>query len=1161
MTNFVHLHVHTEYSLLDGAAKVKKLAAAAKDFGMSSLAITDHGTMYGVVDFYKACKSEGIKPIIGCEVYVAPRTRFDKKVKKDDFQYHLVLLARNNTGYNNLMKLVSQASTEGFYYKPRVDRELLEKYSDGLIALSACLSGEVPTLLMRGEREKAAEIVFIYQKMFGKENYYLEIQNYGLPEQIQLNKELFLLSQKTGVPLVATNDVHYLAKEDAEAHDILLCIQTGKNIDEEKRMKFPGEEFYLKSAEEMNKLFPDLPESLENTKKIAARCNVDFNFDKTFLPHYDLPSNYNENDYLKKLCLEGLQERYAKITTEISERIEYELEVISKMKYASYFLIVWDFISFARRNNILVGPGRGSAAGSLVAYALKITDIDPLKYGLLFERFLNPERITMPDIDIDFCYEKREKVINYVVSKYGTDHVAQIITFGTMAARAAVRDVGRALNFSYAETDKLAKMIPFQPGMTIKNALEQSPELKEIYENDERFTKLINISLKLEGLPRHASTHAAGIVISKNPLVNHVPLQKTGDNIVTQFPMGTLEDLGLLKMDFLGLKTLTIMEETVNMVNRSNQRGTHLPLKGDVSPYLSEDISLEDISLTDENTFKLLSRGETTGVFQLESSGMRAVLKELKPSTFEDIIAVVALYRPGPMEQIPTFIKSKHGKTSIKYLHPHLEPILKETYGVMVYQEQIIQIASKLAGFSLGQADLLRRAIGKKKAEILNEQRKMFVDGCAKKNYSRRLANELYELILKFASYGFNKSHAAAYALIAYQTAYLKANFSVEFMAATLTNAMSSTDKIPLYINDCQKQGLEVLPPDINESYINFTVTAKNKIRFGLAAIKNVGFAAIESIIKAREKEGYFQSLRDFCSRVNLRTCNKKALESLLKSGAFDTLGGHRSQLLAILPETMAITHQEQKDKENGQMSFADMLRGTDSGKQQDILKDNLPEIEDISVKEKLLMEKEVLGLYISGHPLQQYKELLMHIPNLMPVRALPETKDKTAVTVAGLINSVKSIITKKGKPMCFLEIEDLTGSLEVVVFTDIYEKYRSLLIEDKVVLVKGTVNSREEEEKKVICKEISPLQDEPLQLFLKIEKKENVSKLFELKELLANEPGSIPVYLYFSESSKVILTEEKCWVKEEEALFTDLKQLLGAENVALKKSTSYAVK
>ncbi len=1130
---------------MDGAAKIKNLVAAAKNFGMSSLAITDHGTMYGVVDFYKACKKEGIKPIIGCEVYVASRTRFDKKVKKDDFQYHLVLLARNNTGYNNLMKLVSQASTEGFYYKPRVDRELLEKYSDGMIALSACLAGEVPTLLMQGKREKAAEKVFIYQKMFGKENYYLEIQNYGLPEQIQLNKELFLLSQKTGAPLVATNDVHYLEKEDAEAHDILLCIQTGKNIDDEKRMKFPGSEFYLKSAEEMSKLFSDLPEALENTKKIAARCDVDFDFDKTFLPHYEVPPNYSENDYLKKLCWDGLKDRYTKITTEISERIEYELEVISKMKYASYFLIVWDFISFARKNNILVGPGRGSAAGSLVAYALKITDIDPLRYGLLFERFLNPERITMPDIDIDFCYEKREKVIQYVVSKYGTDRVAQIITFGTMAARAAVRDVGRALNFSYAEIDKLAKMIPIETGMTIKNALEQSPELKEIYENDKRFTKLINISLKLEGLPRHASTHAAGVVISRDPLVNHVPLQKTGNNIVTQFPMGTLEDLGLLKMDFLGLKTLTLMEETVNIIKRSS----------------GEDISLEDIPLKDKNTFKLLSRGETTGVFQLESSGMRAVLKELKPTTFEDIIAVVALYRPGPMEQISTFIKSKHGKISIKYLHPHLEPILKETYGVMVYQEQIIQIASKLAGFSLGQADLLRRAIGKKKAEILNEQRKMFVEGCVKKDYSRRLANELYELILKFASYGFNKSHAAAYALIAYQTAYLKANYAVEFMAATLTNAMSFVDKIPLYINDCQKQGIEVLPPDINESYINFTVTAKNKIRFGLAAIKNVGLAAIESIIKTRETEGEFQSLRDFCSRVNLRTCNKKAIESLLKSGAFDTLKGHRSQLLAILPETMAIAHQEQKDKENGQMSFADMVRGTDFGKQQDILKDNLPEIKDISAKEKLLMEKEVLGLYISGHPLQQYKELLMHIPNLMPVSDLPKTKDKKAVTVAGLINSVKSIITKKGKPMCFLEIEDLTGSLEVVVFTDTYEKYRSLLVEDKVVLVKGVINSREEEEKKVICKEISLLQDEPLQLFLKIEKKENVNKLFELKELLVNEPGNIPVYLYFSESSKVILTEEKCWVKEEEALFTDLKQLLGEKNVALKKSVSYAVK
>ncbi|HOJ84927.1 MAG TPA: DNA polymerase III subunit alpha, partial [Bacillota bacterium] len=887
---FVHLHCHTEYSLLDGAARIKELVRRAADMEMPAVAITDHGAMFGVIDFYKEALKAGVKPLIGCEVYVAPRSRQQKEPKLDDYQYHLVLLAENQTGYRNLMRIVSAGYLEGFYYQPRVDHELLAKNAAGLIALSGCLGGEIPSLLKRGEDEAARNLAVRYRDIFGPGNFYLELQDHRLPEQVAVNKGLSRIARETGIELVVTNDVHYLSREDAALHDVLLCIQTGKTVHDTDRLKFETEEFYFKSAPEMAMMFKDHPEALQNTLRIAERCRVDFQFDQLFLPAYDVPEGKDAAAYLEELCREGLQQRYPEITEQLEQRLAYEMKIINQMGYANYFLIVWDLIKYARSAGVMVGPGRGSAAGSLVAYCLGITNIDPIGNALLFERFLNPDRVSMPDIDIDFCDDKRERVFSYVAGKYGAERVAQIITFGTMAARGAVRDVGRALAFPYGEVDRVAKMIPNEIGMTINRALEQNRELQALYRGEERYRQLLDSSMAVEGMPRHASIHAAGVVISRDPLVNHVPLLKTNDQtVVTQFPMGTLEQLGLLKMDFLGLKTLSIIEEALAQIRRRHGR----------------EIILEEIPLDDAATYRMLSQGESTGIFQLESSGMRNVLRELMPNKFADIVAVVALYRPGPMEQIPAFIDSKHGRKPIHYPHPDLEPILKETYGVIVYQEQIMEIAATMAGFTLAQADLLRRAIGKKNKEILDQQQDLFIQGCMKKGYSRSLAREIYDLILKFASYGFNKSHAAAYALIAYQTAYLKANYPVEYMASLMTGYCSSSDKVALYIADCRRQGIEVLPPDINESEINFTVIDDKNIRFGLAAVKNVGTGAIESILEARRAKP-FVSLRDFSARVDGRLCNRKAVESLIKCGAFDSLGGHRAQYLACLEESIA---------------------------------------------------------------------------------------------------------------------------------------------------------------------------------------------------------------------------------------------------------------
>ncbi|NLN52784.1 MAG: DNA polymerase III subunit alpha [Firmicutes bacterium] len=1137
--SFVHLHTHTEYSLLDGACKIKEVVAKAAEFGMPALAITDHGVMYGVIDFYKAAKQAGVKPIIGCEVYVAARTRHDRDVHRDSKQHHLVLLARNNEGYQNLMQLVSRGFSEGFYYKPRVDHELLQRYNAGIIALSACLSGEIPVALQEERQEDARRLVEFYQEIFGRENFYLELQDHGLEEQRTLNPRLIQLARETGTPLVVTNDVHYLRRTDAEAHDVLLCIQTGKTLEDTNRMRFSNDEFYLKSPQEMAALFPELPETVTNTLEIAERCNVEFEFGKTHLPVYKIPSGYQDSSaYLRELCTAGAKKRYGDpLPAEVEERLNYELKVIHQMGYDAYFLIVWDFVNYAHENAILVGPGRGSAAGSLVAYSLGITNIDPLKYNLLFERFLNPERVSMPDIDIDFCYENRERVIEYVTKKYGADSVSQIITFGTMAARAAVRDVGRVLNLPYAEVDKIAKMIPPELNITIKEALVKAPDLKELYDQDEQIRQLLDFSMAVEGLPRHASMHAAGVVIASKPLVEYVPLAKSGDSMVTQFPMTTLEELGLLKMDFLGLRTLTIMGEAVRLVKQSTGR----------------EIDLDKLPLDDEKTFAMLSQGDTSGIFQLESSGMRSVLRELKPSVFEDIIAVVALYRPGPMDQIPTFIQSKHGEIPIDYLHPALEPILKETYGVMVYQEQIMQVASTMAGFSLGEADLLRRAIGKKKLEVLNEQRELFVKGCVAHGHSKKLANELYDLIVKFASYGFNKSHAAAYALVAYQTAYLKANYPTQFMAAQLTGVMSNTDKVAAYIADCNRMGISVLPPCVNASEKNFTVTADRGIRYGLAAVKNVGLGAIESIIKAREEKGPFTSLRDFCLRVDLRTCNKKVLENLIKSGAFDWLNANRNQLLAVIEETVLAAQTIQREKQNGQISMFDIAADEDEAEWGQ-LHDDFPALPEPSALERLAMEKEALGLYLSGHPLEEYADVLKLRSDLIRLNELSDLTDNHPVSAAGMISGFKPIITKKGKPMSFFTLEDLSSAAEVVVFPEVHEKTKHLLQNEQVVLVQGKVSQRDEEEAKILAAAISLLPKEAREIVIRCRPDGSLNQLISLKELLQGQRGSLPVYLSFPAVKKKVLLGQDYWLSEDTHLLPEIEKLFGEDAVTVQK-------
>ena len=1081
-SKFVHLHLHTEYSLLDGANRIKDLPIRAKELGMDAMAITDHGVMFGCIDFYKACKANDVKPIIGCEVYVALGSRFDKVFDKSVKYNHLILLAKDMQGYRNLCKLVSSGFTDGYYYKPRIDKEILEKYHDGLICLSACLGGEVPAHFLNGQDELAKNSALWFKNLFG-EDYYLEVQANTMKEQYLVNQKLFKLSKEIGVPLVATNDSHYLKKEDAYNHEVLLCIQTGKRMSDSDRMKFKTDDFYVKSPEEMMEYFKDVPEAIENTVKIAEKCNLEFEFGHTILPNYDVPEEFESHyDYFKKLSYDGLHKRYGEeLSQEIIDRAEYELGTISKMGFVDYFLIVWDYINFAKTHDIPVGPGRGSGAGSVIAYALEITDIDPLKYQLLFERFLNPERISMPDFDVDFDYEKRQEVIDYVSKKYGHDNVSQIITFGTMSARMVIRDVARVLDFSYAEADKLAKMIPNDLHITIKKAMEVNRELNDIYESDERVKELLDIAMGLEGLPRQASTHACGIIIAKEPVVNYVPLYARDDIISTQYIMTTLEELGLLKMDFLGLRTLTVIRYCKELVK--NNRGIDVEF---------------DSEMNDPLVFKKWQDGESVGIFQFESQGMTNFMKELKPDCLEDIIAGVSLYRPGPMDQIPRYIANKKDMEHAVYTHDSLKPILAVTYGCMVYQEQVMKIVTDLAGYSLGRSDLVRRAMGKKKLDVMAKEREIFVNGkldengnveipgCVRNGIDEVSANKIFDEMSEFAKYAFNKSHAACYAVVAYQTAYLKTYYPAEFMAAMLNSFLGNLDKIPMYVDECRKIGVEILKPDINKSFTKFTVEG-NKIRFGLGSIKNVGIVAVDSITSERSKNGDFVDFGDFCERIYGESVNKKCIESLIKAGAFDIFGKTRSTLIASF-ETILDTVGYSKSKGNeNQVSMFDLY--TDDDVLQKIKYEYI-ELPEYDYKEFLSIEKEMLGIYISGHPLENYKKLISEKTdfNSLIVQKFYNQEnddneeiieDNKMVKIAGIITAVKKKYTKNNKIMAFVTIEDLYGSLEMVVFDSVYSRFSNLLYNENLILVNARVSVRSDQDLSIVVNSVAELENE----------------------------------------------------------------------------------
>lgn len=1085
--NFTHLHVHTEYSLLDGFSRVKTLVKRAKEKGMTAVAITDHGCMFGAIDFYKAAKAEGIKPIIGCEVYTAPRKLTDKDPNYDKHQGHLVLLAKDMTGYKNLIKIVSKSYVDGFYYKPRTDMDELKKHSQGLIALSACLAGDVPRAIMNGNYDKARKLAMEYRDIFGNGNYYLEIQDHGLPEQKQVNTEVVRLSRELNIPLVATNDVHYVDKDDAKIQDILMCLQMQKTIDDENRMKFPSDEFYLKSREEMEQLFPELEEALDNTNEIAERCNVEFEFHKYHLPRYDVPEGYTTSGYFRELCQKGLVERYGEdYPEEYKERLEYELNTIENMGYVEYFLIVWDFINFAKQNNIMVGPGRGSAAGSIVAYTLKITDIDPMKYSLLFERFLNPERVSMPDIDIDFCYERREEVIDYVKRKYGEDHVAQIITFGTMGAKIAIRDVARVLNVSYNKADQIAKEIPFELGMTIDKAMDSNPTLVDLYESDAEAREVIDISKRLEGTLRHASTHAAGVVIARNPVDEYVPLYKHQDSITTQFTMTTLEELGLLKMDFLGLRTLTVIRDALDLIE----------LNRDIKGY-TEHIDFSKMEYDDDEVFETLSQGNTLGVFQLESSGMRNFMKQLKPNSFEDIVAGISLFRPGPMDSIPTYIENKNNPENVTYINDKLRPILEVTYGCLVYQEQVMQVVRDLAGYSYGRSDLVRRAMSKKKMDVMEEERQYFIHGkfddegnieipgCIRNGISEEDANKIFDDMIDFARYAFNKSHAAAYGVLAYETAYLKVHYPVEFMAALMTSIMGNSDKVVEYIRECNVIGIPVNPPDINKSFAKFSVEG-DSIRFGLAAVKNVGVNVIENIVKEREENGEFKDFVDFAKRLDSKDTNKRMIESLIKCGAFDQISENRATLMAGYESVLESISMDRKKNVQGQISLFDAFSAQVEEAPEMQLSTKLPILREFSEKEKLNMEKEVLGMYLSGHPLSEYKSELDRKTsiNMKKINELKED-EKTymklhdrEVIMGGMVIAKRIMTTKRNEIMAFITLEDLYGAIEVVVFPQTLKKFNILLNDDSIILIKGAI-SIDGDEAKLIARDIKDINEE----------------------------------------------------------------------------------
>ncbi|MGI5932254.1 MAG: DNA polymerase III subunit alpha [Eubacterium sp.] len=1152
---FAHLHVHTEYSLLDGSNKIKEYVHRVKELGMTAAAITDHGVMYGVIDFYRAALAEGIRPILGCEVYVAPGSRLDRESSHgEDRYYHLVLLAENNQGYSNLMKIVSLGFTEGYYYRPRVDMETLEKYHEGIIATSACLAGEVQRLLLRGQYEKARETALRYEACFGRGNYFLELQDHGLPEQKQVNQELMRLHADTGIELVATNDIHYTYAEDAEPHDILLCLQTGKKLSDEDRMRYTGGQYYVKSEEEMRRLFPYAQEAIDNTQKIADRCQVEIEFGVTKLPKYDVPEGYTSWEYLNKLCEQGLSRCYPGREEEIRPQLNYELSVIRKMGYVDYFLIVWDFIHYARKHDIMVGPGRGSAAGSLVSYTLGITKLDPDRYQLLFERFLNPERVSMPDIDVDFCYERRQEVIDYVVRKYGKDRVVQIVTFGTLAARGVIRDVGRVMDLPYALCDSIAKMIPNELNITIQKALQMNRKLRELYETDETVHRLIDMSRRLEGLPRHTSMHAAGVVISQKSVDEYVPLSRASDGtITTQFTMTTLEELGLLKMDFLGLRTLTVIQNAVY-----NVRDTE-----------GKQIDVDAIDYGDPKVFASLGTGRTEGVFQLESAGMKNFMKELKPRNLEDVIAGISLYRPGPMDFIPAYIKGKNHPESITYDCPQLEPILAPTYGCIVYQEQVMQIVQNLAGYTLGRADLVRRAMSKKKGDVMQRERQNFVygnpeegvPGCIANGISEEIANRIFDEMTDFAKYAFNKSHAAAYAVVSYQTAYLKYYYPEEFMAALMTSVMDNSAKIAEYIQVCRSMGIQVLPPDINEGKGAFSVVNGEQgkaIRYGLSAIKSIGRPVIEAIVRERESGGAFHSLHDFAERLSGREVNKRAFENFIKAGAFDSLGGSRRQMMMVYGMLVDQVSRNRKNMISGQMSLFDLV----PEEERQNFEIHYPEVEDYTEGERLAMEKEVLGVYISGHPLQaeeaKWRSSITRVTkDFIPDESTGEARvqDGERAVIGGLIENKTVKYTKKNQAMAFLTIEDLYGSVEVIVFPRDFEKYGDLLNEDARIFVAGRVSLEEDKNGKLICEQIESFEACRRELWIQFPDLDTYEQQKDtLRELLHLSDGRDEVVLYLNREKAVKRLGRNRTIDIQQDLVNELEAQFGKENIAVRE-------
>ena len=1146
---FTHLHVHTEYSLLDGSSKISELLPRAKELGMDSLAITDHGVMYGVIDFYKKAKEVGVKPILGCEIYVAPGSRFDREQSRgDDRYYHLVLLAENNQGYKNLMKIVTRGFTEGYYYKPRVDYEILERYHEGIIALSACLAGEIPNKILKEDYEGARAAARRMNELFGQGNFFLELQDHGLRQQTQVNSVIMRMSKELDIPLVVTNDVHYIKEEDAVPHDILLCIQTGKLVTDQDRMRYEGGQFFLKSEEEMQKVFPYAKEALENTHKIAERCNVEIVFGEKKVPKFDVPEGYDAFSYLKELCEKGLVKRYGDPPPEeLKERLAYELDTIKNMGYVDYFLIVWDFIRFAKSQDIAVGPGRGSAAGSIVAYCLEITNIDPIRYQLIFERFLNPERVSMPDIDIDFCYERRQEVIDYVYEKYGKDKVVQIITFGTMAARMAVRDVGRVMNIPYAQVDKVAKMIPMELGITIEKALKHNPELRQAYEADEVTKNLIDMSMRLEGLPRHTSIHAAGVVIGSEPLDEFVPLSRGADNVITtQFTMTTIEELGLLKMDFLGLRTLTVIQDAVRMVEKKT----------------GQPLDINAIDYDDPEVYEMIGQAKTDGVFQLESAGMKSFMRELKPGNLEDIIAGISLYRPGPMDFIPKYIKGKNNKDSIRYSCPELEEILEPTYGCIVYQEQVMQIVMKLAGYTLGRSDLVRRAMSKKKADVMAKERANFVygneeegvEGCIRRGIPEDVANHVFDEMIDFAKYAFNKSHAAAYAVVAYQTAWLRCHYPLEFMAALLTSVITNPKKITEYINTCRSMGIGILQPDINEGESGFSVSG-NAIRYGLSAIKSLGKNVIDVMIEEREAHGKYRNLKDFMERLTSKEINKRTIENLIKAGALDSLGATRRQMMMVYAYVLDEVTREKKENITGQMSLFDFF-SEEEKKEYEI---QYPDVGEFEQSQKLAFEKEVLGIYVSGHPLQDYmasmeKQITAKTTDFEPDEesGLAVVRDGRNYIVGGLISNVTVKLTKTNQNMAFVTLEDLYGTVEVILFPRDYQKYRDLLVMDTAVYVKGRA-SVSEENGKLVAEFVISMDQVPKEIWIQVQ---NIGYFQEkqnmLYDVIRQHPGEREILIYSREEKAVKRLPSYENLSGDAEVLRELENIFGEKNIKL---------